>query len=163
MFFDETLPSTEDYHVSEDIEWYLRALKWSDAIVVERVLAEYHRRSGSISEKPGRLRIGDVKLGERVAKTPGRYATGAAEAFREHRRYQQRHAAVYYLKELDFARARAILRDAQSERFRAKDMVLGILAAWADKPLGRRAASIASLTWRRAIKPTLKTLASPFT
>ncbi len=111
--FDETLPATADVFVAEDVEWYLRVLRETDAVAVTRVLAEYRWRDGSLSANYGRVRYGDVKLGERVIADPEAYVAGAPAAFAAERRNQLRHAARIYAGGRDFVRAQTILREAQ--------------------------------------------------
>lgn len=158
LFYDETLPATPAYHVSEDIEWYLRALKWTDAIVIERVLADYCRHEGTLSASAGRLKFGDVKLGERIAATPERYADGVAARFLRLRGYHLRSAAELYLRELDFRSARAMLGAAQREAFRLDVLALQAAAGALDNPPGRAASAFARRTWKRRLKPALQKL-----
>jgi glycosyltransferase involved in cell wall biosynthesis len=158
LYFDETLPlRTADYQLSEDVEWYLRVLKWSDALAIERVLARYLRRPDSQAEAYGRVRFGDVKLGERIAAEPGAYAAGASAAFREMRRHHLRHAARIHMRAADFAAARAIFVVAQRERYLPGD-ALWHAAIAADCDAGRALTRAVRSAWQRALRPLVRTL-----
>jgi glycosyltransferase involved in cell wall biosynthesis len=138
--FDETLPlRTAEYQISEDVEWYLRVLKWTDAIAIERVLARYVRRSNSQAENYGRVRYGDVKLGERVRAFPDAYEPSAPRAFAAMRRHHLRHAARIHMRAADFASARARLAELQRERFAARDALWLAAASALDCAAGRSA------------------------
>ena len=158
--FDETLPLRgADYQMSEDVEWYLRVLKWTDAVAIERVLARYVRRSDSQAENYGRVRYGDVKLGERVRAAPASYGPGTADAFREMRRDHLRHAALIHMRSADFAPARARLIEAQRENYVAADAALLAVATALDCSAGRRVLLAARATWQRSLRPMLRSFA----
>jgi hypothetical protein len=160
LYFDETLPlRAPDYQLSEDIEWYLRVLKWTDALAIDRVLARYVRRPDSQAEAYGRVRFGDVKLGERIAAAPQAYAVGAPEAFARHRRHHQRHAASIHLREANFGAARAILGTAQRERYVVRDALRYAVATILDCSAGRTALRGARAGWQRTLRPLLRSLA----
>ncbi len=149
LAFDEALPErTAAYQLSEDVEWYLRVLRETDAVVIERVLTAYDRRPGSAAAAHGRVRYGDVKLGERVARTPERYAPGAAAAFVRLRRSHQRHAASIHARATNFAAAASILREALRERFEVRDAVALALLRCCDNALGRGAVRASRSLWR---------------
>ncbi len=156
LFFDERLLSTPAFHMSEDIEWYLRVLGWSDAIALERPLVRYVRHAASLSVSAGRLKLGDVKLGERIAAESERYPQGTSAQFAAARRFHLKTAAELYARELDFASCRAMLRSAQQERFEPGDLALELFAAGLDNATGRAAARIVRTAWRRALKPALE-------
>jgi glycosyltransferase involved in cell wall biosynthesis len=108
--FDVTLESRPERHVGEDFEWLLRALRESDALVVEAPLTDYLvRAGGNLSESSGRARAGDVALGLMVDGTPDRYLPGAAAVFSTARRRQVAIAADAFLRAGDAAGARAVL------------------------------------------------------
>jgi len=160
--FDETLPKrTADYQMSEDIEWYLRVLKWTDAIAIERILARYVRHADSAAEAYGRVRYGDVKLGERIRATPDSYAPGAAQAFESLRRDHLRHAAYIDMRTGNFVAARARFAEAQRERYSRKDAFSSALSAALDCGLGRGALHAARATWKRSLRPMVRALRSP--
>lgn len=147
--FDESLPErTAAYQVSEDVEWYLRLLRATDALAIDRVLGSYERRPGTAAAAHGRVRHGDVKLGERIARQPESYAPGAARAFAERRREHQRHAATIHLRAAEFGPAASVLREALHERFALVDAALLVLALAADRPLGRAGARRLRNFWR---------------
>jgi glycosyltransferase involved in cell wall biosynthesis len=111
--FDPALPSTQLYHVGEDFEWLLRALRHSDIIFVEAPLVEYLQRSGSLSSNEGRMRFGDLKLGDMIARSPERYVPGLAMTFAADRRRKRRIAAIAFLRSL-VRRLRPVRRTAAS-------------------------------------------------
>ena len=135
--FAETLPATPDTFVAEDVEWYLRVLRWTDAAAVTRTLSEYRWRTGSLSFDYGRVRYGDVKLGERVAANPSAYVDGAAAAFVAERRAHLRHAARIYAGAGNFSRAAAILSEAQRDRNDPRDAAAIVALAVAKTAAGR--------------------------
>ncbi len=158
--FDETLPlRTDAYQLSEDVEWYLRILKWTDALAIERVLARYVRRSESQAENYGRVRYGDVKLGERVRATPEAYAPGASAAFAAMRRHHLRHAARIHMRSADFASARARFAEAQRERFTGSDALWLAAASLLDCGVGRSATRATRAAWQRSLRPMLRSFA----
>jgi glycosyltransferase involved in cell wall biosynthesis len=109
--FDTTLASLPEYHIGEDFEWALRALRESDALIVEESLTAYCvRAAGNLSASAGRARAGDVALGLHVAAAPERYLPGAAEAFERLRAEQVLLAADQFLRAGAPLGARAVLR-----------------------------------------------------
>ncbi len=160
--FDESLPlRTAEYQVSEDVEWYLRVLKWTDALAIERVLARYVRRSDSQAENYGRVRYGDVKLGERVLAKPEAYGPGSAAAFRSMRRSHLAHAARIHLRGAEFASARARLTEAQREGFAASDALCLVLAKALDCAAGRSFIRAMRIAWRHYVRPMLRSFVRP--
>ncbi len=160
--FDESLPErTADYQMSEDVDWYLRVLKWTDAVAIDRVLSRYMRHADSAAQAYGRVRYGDVKLGERVRATPHAYAPGAAEAFESLRRDQLRHAAQIDMRLGDFAAARARFAEAQRERYSPKDALLSLLATALDCKVGRRGLHAARAIWHGWVRPVVRAVRSP--
>ncbi len=157
--FDETLPlRTAEYQMSEDVEWYLRVLKWTDALAIERVLARYVRRSDSQAENYGRVRYGDVKLGERMRALPDAYEASAPDAFAAMRRHHLRHAASIHMRAADFASARARLAEAQRENFRASDALWLAAATALDCAAGRSATRVTRTAWQRSLRPMLRSV-----
>ncbi len=136
--FDETLGRRGDTYIPEDVEWYLRVLRETDALAIARRLGEYCWRDDSLASDYGRVRYGDVKLGERVVANPDAYVAGAAAAFRAARRGQLRHAARIYARSGQFERAREILREAQRDGASALDGAALALLGGAATPTGRR-------------------------
>jgi len=158
LFFEPGLPHDCDYLVSEDIEWYLRLLKVTDALAVDEVVVQYHRHRGSISANAGRIKYGVVKLGELVAAAPERYADGVAATFVDERRRHVRDAAISYARALRFRDARAKFSEAQRIAFRPADEALRWLSAGAALPGGQWFASAGRSAWRLGLKPALRAL-----
>ena len=159
LYFDETLPlRTADYQISEDVEWYLRVLKWTDALAIDRTLARYLRRADSQAQAYGRVRYGDVLLGNRIAANPAAYGPGAGTAFRQMRRHHLQHAAHIHMRAADFAAARAMLLLAQRERYAPSDALALAAAIVADCTAGRRLTRAARSTWQRALRPLFRSL-----
>jgi glycosyltransferase involved in cell wall biosynthesis len=156
IFFASGLPQDSNYYVSEDLEWYLRVLRATDAVATERVLMQYHRHAGSLSANAGRVRHGEVKLGEMIAQAPERYVDGLAEVFAGHRRRHLRDSARYYGRALRFREMQATLREAQRVEFRLRDEALWLLAGIAALPGARWFAGTVKWTWHHFLKPTLR-------
>ncbi len=150
LYYDESLPSLPEYHVSEDIEWFLRAVVHSDALLVERILTDYNRHSANMSGSAGRLKYGDVKLGERVAAEPARYGEATAARFRAIRPAHLRESAVLYMRALEFDRARAVGRQAFREQRSFAALSILALATLGDTVVGRYGARAARSLWRSA-------------
>jgi glycosyltransferase involved in cell wall biosynthesis len=153
--FATHLPNTKDFFIGEDIEWYFRLLVHTDALAIARVLTEHRRHPGSLSEDSGRLKYGDVILGERMARAPDLYVEGAAEAFARNRRRHVREAALYYFRALRFRESRAKLDEAQRIAFLPTDALLGALATLGAMPGGMPLARLGRRAWREALKPAL--------
>jgi glycosyltransferase involved in cell wall biosynthesis len=134
--FDPELPSTQLYHIGEDFEWLARAARHSDVVFVEAPLVEYLQRSGSLSSNEGRMRFGDVKLGEIVARSPERYAPGFAATFRTVRRRQQSIAALAFLRAAELSKARAVLDEASAQGFDLRLAALTLLVMLLDNATG---------------------------
>ena len=159
LYFDETLPlRTADYQVSEDVEWYLRVLRWSDALAIDRTLARYVRRPESQAQAYGRVRFGDAKLGERIAAQPAAYGPGTSAAFAKMRRHHLRHAASIHMRAADFGAARALLLLAQRERYAPADAIWLAAAIAADCSVGRRMTLAARAAWQGTLRPMLRTM-----
>ncbi len=138
LYFDESLPHrTAEYQVSEDVEWYLRVIAHTDAFSIERVLAAYVRRTDSLAVQRGRVRYGDVFLGERIAAAPDRYVSGASAAFAAERQAHMRHAIDLHLRAADFSAARMIATRSLRERMTPADLARLIVASLADNAAGR--------------------------
>ncbi len=157
-YFAETdrLPSGPEFFVGEDYEWLLRLLGHSDVLVAERVLVEYRRGAGTLSAPGGRLRYGDVKLGEFVCGRAGHYPRAASEAFRRLRPQQLREASLRYLAAGDVARARAMLREAQRTRADPGILMLLGLTRPLETPVGQRLFAFTLSTWRKRLRPLLR-------
>ena len=158
IFFDPGLPSSSEFSVAEDIEWYLRVLAASNALAIDRVMVTYHRHAGSMSDNPGRINYGNVKLGEWIAEHAERYPAGLAGAYAAHRRNHVYEAAVDDLRTLRYATARAKLAEAQSIRFRLHDQALIALTRLAEMPGADRLAAAMRRTWRSGLKPAIRAI-----
>ncbi len=158
LHFAPGLPSNAELHVAEDIEWYLRVLRASDALAIDRVMLTYHRHAGSLSENPGRVNYGNVRLGEIIAENPERYAPGLAATYRKQRRQHVRRAARDDVRTFRFESARAKLREAQQIEFHAADAALSLLTRLAEVPGGLWLANAVRTAWRVALGPALRAI-----
>lgn len=153
----ETLPDGGiEFSVAEDYEWYLRALRHSDVLFVESPLLDYRRSAASSSANGGRLKRGDVVLGELVRAAPERYVAGVADAFARARPTHLREAGMRYARANDIVRARAMFVAASAAgdaRARALALAAFPFAAFA---LGRKLFSTAYALWRTRIRPFVR-------
>jgi glycosyltransferase involved in cell wall biosynthesis len=156
IFFACSLPHDEEFFVAEDLEWYLRLLKQTDALALERSLVRYQRHAGSLSANSGRIRNGDVKLGEMIAKTPERYVDGVAEVFASQRRRHLSESARRSGLAFRFGQMRARMREAQQIEFRVSDELLWLFAYAADLPGGHWLATVAFGAWRTVLRPVVR-------
>lgn len=156
LYFDESLPEkTPAFQLSEDVEWYLRLLKFTDVLVIERVLADYVRSGGRLASSYARVRLGDVRLGERIAATPERYGVGTSAAFARMRRHHFRHAAHVAMRASEFSFAAAILKEAQRDAFSLRDAAWLALARTLDCGIGVRIGTATRAAWHR-LRPYAK-------
>ncbi len=146
-----------EFFIGEDYEWLLRVLLHTDVLLVQRALVDYRRSVTSMSAQGGRLRFGDVKLGEIVRATPERYAVGAAEAFARVLPDQLVHAGSRYLSDGDIVRAHAMFRHARDTGDIRSRLMMGLTAPFVTRP-GREAFEIVHHAWRRRIRPALAKL-----
>jgi hypothetical protein len=156
-FFGERdrLVSTEQYHIPEDVEWILRALRWSDVTLVKRVLVEYAVVPGSLSSNGGRVLYGDAKLVEIVNAEPQRYVDGCATALRALRTARLREASLQFMRQLDFPSAGAAARDAFAGTRQPTDAVLWSASRLLNAAPLRAVAGAMRRTWRRgSLRPT---------
>lgn len=117
------LPAGPISHIAEDIEWYLRAVRRTDVIVVEAPLVRYAVGAPSLSSSAGRIHYGLVRLGEMIALAPDRYVARAGVAFARDRVRRETLAIAAFLRALDFERARATIADVRRHR-RSLDLVV---------------------------------------
>jgi glycosyltransferase involved in cell wall biosynthesis len=148
----DRLLSTDHYHMPEDLEWILRALRWSDVTLVKRVLAEYSVLPGSLSSNVGRMRYGDAKIGELVDAESMRYVDGAAAEMRKIRASRLREASLQFMRQLEFASAGAAAGEAFGQARRPLDAVLWASSYVLNVAPARAFASALRGTWRRAAK-----------
>ena len=158
LYFTEAarLPSGPEFFVGEDYEWLLRVLRYTDVLLIERPLVEYRRTATALSAPGGRLRYGDVKLGEFVCQRPGDYPPAASEGFRRLRPRHLREAGLRYLVSGDVPRARAMFAEALRARSEVRSLGLCGLGAFLGTPLGGRIYAWARATWRLRIRPILR-------
>jgi glycosyltransferase involved in cell wall biosynthesis len=150
--FAEHLRSTEHYHIPEDLEWMLRALRRSDITLVKRVLAEYAVLPGSLSSNAGRMRYGDAKLGELVEAESQRYVDGAAEQMRALRGSRLREASLAFMRQLEFAAAGVAAGEAFGRARSPLDAGIWITSHVLNVAPVRVLARGLQKTWRRVAK-----------
>ena len=109
------LRSTELCEEAEDAEWLLRVLRRTDLLAIERSLGTYFAQPGSVSESVGRMRYGDVKLGERILADPRRYVAGIERQIVRVREPRQREAALEFLRSGKSGHALAVAEEAYAE------------------------------------------------
>jgi hypothetical protein len=149
------LPPDGVWHIAEDLEWYLRALRETDVVVLEAPLVEYLAHPGSRSWRTGPVRYGDTKLADVVRADPAPYAVGTLEHLEAVRPRKLREASVAFLQEGDYGSARIVLDEAWRARGRPDDALLLALAVLCDRRGGRELAQAVRTTWRMALKPSL--------
>jgi glycosyltransferase involved in cell wall biosynthesis len=149
------LPPDGVWHIAEDLEWYLRVLRFTDVLVLERPLVDYLAHPGSRSWRTGPVRYGDTKLADVVQADPQAYAEGTLDSLRAVRPRKLREASVAFLQEGDYHSARIVLDEAWRFRGRPDDAALLALAIACDRRAGRVVADAARTTWRRALKPSI--------
>ena len=151
LFYDEHLPEDDGVLVAEDLEWLLRALKHSDALVVERVFSSYVARGESRSANRRRQALGVVRLGELVAAAPEKYGETCAREFVRLRSVHERVAAFESFRRGDYAAAHDDLKDALARRFDAASFGLYAATLAARAPAVRTALAAAK-TLRRSLR-----------
>jgi glycosyltransferase involved in cell wall biosynthesis len=148
----DRLISTKHYHIPEDLEWILRALRRSDVTLVKRVLTEYRVLPGSLSSNAGRMRYGDAKLGDFVDAEPARYADGAADELRKLRASRLREASLQFMRQLEFSSAGAAASEAFARARRPVDAALWASSHLLNTAPSRVLARAARRMWRRGAK-----------
>ncbi len=161
--FDEYFPVREslpdggaEYFVGEDYEWYLRVLRHTDVLFVETPLVDYRRSPTSLSASGGRLKHGDVVLGNIVAAAPQRYVAGAAEAFGRARPFQLFEAGMRYLREGDVVRAHSMFAPAMRAGHCRAMVFSAATFAFATASWGRRLFAAIFHLWQSRIRPRLR-------
>ncbi|MBC5810545.1 MAG: glycosyltransferase family 2 protein [Candidatus Eremiobacteraeota bacterium] len=144
LTFDESVAYRGDYLVGEDYEWYLRLLRWTDAIVIERRLAQYRLFEGSRA----RLRHGDLHIGEMVVANPANYPAEAVDGFRRARPKKFREVGFRYLVGADTARAKQMLGRSLALDKTPRALALYLTAVFADNAFGRAILGRALPAWR---------------
>jgi glycosyltransferase involved in cell wall biosynthesis len=148
--FAERLRSTDHYHIPEDLEWMLRALRRSDVTLVKRVLVEYAVLAGSLSSNAGRMRFGDAKLSELVEAESQRYVDGAAEQMRALRGSRLREASLAFVRQLEFGSAAVAAGEAFAHARRPLDAAIWMCAHAANVAPVRALAHRLRRRWRQA-------------
>jgi glycosyltransferase involved in cell wall biosynthesis len=146
------LGETPYYNLPEDAEWVLRMLRNTDVALVKRVLVEYRVLIGSLSCNAGRMRFGDVKLGELVCARPENYASGCAGELQRLRRSRFREATTQFLRQLDFGGAFVVAREAYRYRRGPGEAALLVFARAMDWAPARFLARAARALWRGGFK-----------
>ncbi len=150
----EELPTGRSFHIGEDYEWMLRALRHSDVLVVERPLVDYRRSAQSVSADNTGMRVGDLVLGEWVTKHPERYVDGAALGFARARPALLRRMGWSFLAIGDVEHAAEML-----DRAAREGDGVALLLAVATRPFasvrGRKAFAGLWSAWRRWVRPLL--------
>jgi glycosyltransferase involved in cell wall biosynthesis len=146
---DAELRPTELWFLAEDLEWALRALRFTDLLVVERPLVRYRRHARGLSASAGRMRYGDVKLGDYIARNPERYPAGVAASFRAMRGRKRGEAARAFLRAREPEKAAIVLRESLRDEPGRGDALLLAVARAAGSTLGRRLVDSARTLWRR--------------
>jgi glycosyltransferase involved in cell wall biosynthesis len=149
------LPPDGVWHIAEDLEWYLRALRFTDVVVLEEPLVDYLAHPGSRSWRTGPVRFGDTKLADVVRRDPDAYAVGTLANLDAVRPRKLREASVAFLQEGDFHSARIVLDEAWRARGRLDDALLLAFAIACDRRAGRALTEAARTAWRRALKPSI--------
>ena len=149
------LGSSPYYHLAEDAEWFFRVLRWTDVVLVKGILTEYRVVPGSLSSSAGRMRYGDVKLGERVCADSAGYAAGSAAEFRSLRAPHLREAVLAFSRQLDFDAASVIAREAYLTGQRPLDALLWFVCRAMNCGTAKALARGARFAWRNGLKPAL--------
>jgi len=153
----ESLPDGgAEFFIGEDYEWYLRVLRHTDVLFVETPLLDYRRSPSSSSANGGRLRHGDVVLGDLVRASPGRYVAGAAEAFARLRPTQLFETGMRYLRAGDVVRARAMFWAATRAGHRRSLVFTAATFPFAAALPGRRLFDALFGLWRTRVRPLLR-------
>ncbi len=149
LFYDEHLPENDDALVAEDLEWLLRALRYSDVLVVERVLSSYVAHHDSRSADRRRQARGIVRLGELTSVAPERYSPQCPKEFARLRPFHERVAAFESFRCGGYDAARRDLEEALSRRFNLTTFALYGATRAAALPAGRAVFDAARALRRR--------------
>jgi glycosyltransferase involved in cell wall biosynthesis len=149
------LESSPYFYMPEDCEWLLRVLRFTDVVLVRRILTEYLVVPGSLSSNAGRMRYGDAQLGRLMCSQPERYVTGSAAEMWRLRAPLLREAALQFLRQLEFDAASVVARESYLEGRRPLDALLWGLARASDSAATRGLAKAARFVWRNGLKPAV--------
>lgn len=145
-----------EFFVGEDYEWYLRLLRHTDVLFVEAPLLDYRRSPTSLSANGGRLKHGDVVLGEFVGASPERYVAGIAEDLARVRPARLFDAGMRYLKEGDVVRARVMFARAMGAGHRRAIVFFTATFPFAAVQPGRRLFAAMFRLWRTRVRPLFR-------
>ena len=140
----ENLAESDDTFIGEDYEWLLRVLRVTPVAFVDRVLVDYRQSEHALSARRGRIRHGDVVLGEMIAASPESYVAGAADAFARARPRMLRESALAHVKSGEFPFAAARLRDIARDSRQPARSIAKLAARLVETPIVQR--SIDALT-----------------
>ncbi len=143
------LRSDELCEEAEDLEWLLRVLRDTDLLAIERSLGNYYAQPASLSANAGRMRYGDIKLGERIAADPTRYVEGIGAEIARVRPRKEREATLAFLRSGEPARARVVAAEARSVDPSLASAALAIGVALVDNGVGRAALEATRSVWKR--------------
>ena len=152
------LPAGDDFYVAEDYEWVLRALVHSDVLVVEEPLFAYRRSPASLSGDGGRLKLGDVVLGELIAAQPERYAADAAAIFATVRAAQLAEAGLRFVRAGRVSSAHAAFVRARAAGDRRARLLVAATAPFVASPVGRRSFAGLYALWTRVVRPLARAI-----
>ena len=140
----------------EDFEWCLRALRSSDVLVVERSLVAYHWQPESFSSSAGRMRYGDVALGERVLANPADYPAGLASEILRVRLSKLRESSREFLRAGNIGQALTVAERALAESGSLRDRLVVAGLRTGDSRAGHVILELARALWKLALKPALR-------
>lgn len=153
----ESLPDGgAEFDVAEDYEWYLRVLRHTDVLFVERPLLDYRKHATSLSANSARQKHGDVVLGELIEATPERYVPGTSEAFARARHLHLYEAGLRYLRAGDVVRARTMFVRASRAGHQRAPLFAAATSAFASASLGRRLFTTIFAIWRTHVRPLVR-------
>ena len=144
----------------EDLEWCLRALRASDVLVIERPLVAYHAQPSSFSSSAGRMRYGDVAVGERVLANQAEYVPGIASEIARVRLPKLREATREFLRAGNIGQARTVATQALAESGSPYDRVMVVCLRTGDCAPGYFALETARAFWKLLAKRPLRWIRS---
>jgi glycosyltransferase involved in cell wall biosynthesis len=144
----QDLVSTALCEEAEDLEWLLRVLRRTDVLAIDRSLMTYFAQPGSLSANAGRLRYGDVKIGERVTADPARYVPGILPEIARVRQQRQREATLEFLRLGQASNARFVAAEAYREHRSISWEGLLLVARLLETGPGRAVREATRSAWR---------------
>jgi hypothetical protein len=125
---------------------------YSDILAVERQLAIYHIQLSSQSLNPGRMRCGDIAMGNRILRNPSLYPAGLERDIVGIRPLKRREAVREFLRRGQTGFARTTLAEAFAEHASFGNALQLALVTLIDNGLGRGALDAMSFVWKRLLK-----------